>query len=222
MEDPHALLYAFSEGLNRAAQFSLYAPVHLADDMDTVQGQVMLTREGIEPFPVVNPKVSKREDGVCFIQAPCGRNDRSTYRYMLLQETATVDRVSREIIPSAPGMPLVGLTQWDRVEVDPRAGLYFVDCKNTKEETALLLGPFSRHVDALLSVDRASNFVKSKFAEGVWWAYGTLRIEPGMETSGYWGKLNEAMMTKDELEDVAKCLADLVPVPRPKNASMSM
>jgi len=158
----------------------------------------VLRRSGVGDFrgPPSNP--ARDETGLSFFDAASAPGNKTTYTYVLMREVAVLDREAGQIIPSED-KPLVGMTKWDRMEIDQRPGLYYVNTQQsgTPPKNALLLGPFEKHLDALLRTQKVSNYMEENYRDGAWLSYGTVRLGTTPEAAPR-GKLNDVLLTAQE------------------------
>ncbi len=200
-------LYVSVEQLRGTGPVVLYALASI----DNAKGvTVTLLRTGLQPFPSSVSSIKSCE-GRCFVGAASAPGNQSTYTYLLLREAAVFERATGEITPSEnPGGQLFGMMVQDRYDVDPSPGLYYVSARNDAGKTALLLGPYPRHLDALLMVGRASSYLIDRSPEATWLYYGTLRLgDVGSEMPE--GKLNEHVLSAQEQAKLLTCNEGLSP-----------
>lgn len=193
---PEPLLFAIGDELRGAQRVPLYEPVRYATDDE--MASAVLRRGGTADFRGPPSKAVRTETGLSFFEAVSAPGNRTTDTYMLMREVAVLDRETGQIVPSE-GKPLVGMTKWDRMEVDQRPGLYYVNARQegNPPKDALLLGPFEKHLDALLRTQKVSNYVAENYRDGVWFSYGTVRLDTTPEAAPR-GKLNAALLSADE------------------------
>lgn len=193
---PEPSLFAIGDELRGAQRMPLYEPVRFATDDEMVSA--VLRRGGMADFRGPPSKAVRTETGLSFFEAVSAPGNQTTYTYMLMREVAVLDREAGLIVPSE-GKPLVGMTKWDRMEVDQRPGLYYVNARQegSPPKDALLLGPFEKHLDALLRTQKASNYVAENHRDGVWFSYGTVRLDTTPEAAPR-GKLNGVLLTRQE------------------------
>jgi hypothetical protein len=197
---PESSLFAISDELRGAQRVPLYEPVRFATDDE--MSSAVLRRGGMADFRGPPSKAVRTETGLSFFEAASAPGNQSTYTYMLMREVAMLDREAGQIVPS-DGKPLVGMTKWDRMEVDQRPGLYYVNARQegNPPKDALLLGPFEKHLDALLRTQKASNYVADNHRDGVWFSYGTVRLDTTPEAAPR-GKLNGVLLTRQERDSL--------------------
>ncbi len=197
---PEPSLFAIGDELRGAQRVPLYEPVRFAtgDEM----ASAVLRRGGMADFRGPPSKAVRTETGLSFFEAVSAPGNQTTYTYMLVREVAVLDREAGQIVPSE-GKPLVGMTKWDRMEVDQRPGLYYVNARQegNPPKDALLLGPFEKHLDALLRTQKASNYVAENNRDGVWLSYGTVRLDTTPEAAPR-GKLNGVLLTRQERDSL--------------------
>ena len=193
---PEPSLFAIGDELRGAQRVPLYEPVRFATDDE--MASAVLRRGGMADFRGPPSKAVRTETGLSFFEAVSAPGNQTTYTYMLMREVAVLDREAGLIVPSE-GKPLVGMTKWDRMEVDQRPGLYYVNARQegNPPKDALLLGPFEKHLDALLRTQKASNYVAENHRDGVWFSYGTVRLDTTPEAAPR-GKLNGVLLTRQE------------------------
>mgnify|MGYP001579527873 CR=1 FL=1 len=80
----------------------------------------------------------------------------------------------------------------DSKNPDTRPGPYYVSVIDG-DRYMLLLGPFDTHSEALAAVEPVRKYVMKAYASDlkvIWYAFGTVRIEPDDTKPAYPGKLN--------------------------------
>lgn len=204
-------LYAQGDELTNGMSITLYRPAVINPGQPTVD-QVELRRDGIRPFHDAGRKIAWRA-GIPYVDAMSAPGNQSTYTYMLLEEVGKVDRETLRFSPVGPGArKFFGMTQWDRYAVDQKPGRYFVTARNEAGKTACLLGPFARHIEALVMVDRARNLVPEKFGPDAWWlSYGTVRVDMSQPNDPVRGKLNDDLLSPEQLAGVEALVVRQVP-----------
>lgn len=188
-------LFAIGDELRLADRVPVYEPVRFASNEE--MQNVVLRRGGMDDFTGPVSKAVRTDTGLSFFEASSAPGNKSTYTYMLMREVGVMDRNQRCLVPSEAGQ-LVGMTKWDRMEIDQQPGLYYVNArKDGTQENALLLGPFEKHIDALLRTQQVSEHVSERYSEGGWYSYGTARLDVAAETAPR-GKLNDMLLTEEE------------------------
>lgn len=193
---PEPILYAMLGEVERGDQIRLYEPVRFATG-DQV-GSAVLRRDEVGEFKGGAIKAVCTEAGMTFFDAVSAPGNQTTYTYMLLREVSTVNRASREVTPVAHGQ-CVGLTVWDRVSVDQRPGMYYVTARKegNPPQEALLLGPFSQHLDAMLANNMASRHVIDTVRDGFDYSYGTVRLDVDADAAPV-GRFNDVLLSEQE------------------------
>lgn len=194
VQEPH--LFAIGDELRLADRVPLYAPVRFATNEDC--WGAVLRRGGLDDFYGPISKAVRTDDGLSFFDGISAPGNKTTYTYMLMREVGVLDRANGQFIPSEEKQ-LIGMTKWDRTEVDQRPGLYYVNAQKDgeTEKNALLLGPFPSHIDALLKVRAASTHVANQNPDGVWLSYGTVKVDMAADEAPR-GRLNEALLSEQE------------------------
>lgn len=147
--------------------------------------------------------IQEGKTGLYFVKASAYQGAQTAYDYALLVPFATIDTATHEIaaLPAwSPGEPVIGLTQWDVTLCDTRNGHFYVSATEDRgrRRTVPAVGPFSRHIDALLMVDVAWKHFVSEANHGriaeMPGLVGTinLRLEPGQDYPA--GLLNAALI----------------------------
>lgn len=174
------------------ASLSLY---EAAADVDPSLVAITIHRPPNNPC-VVSVRSLVREGDSFVAEAQAGPGSQVWYRFALLKEIAAFDRASGQITPFRNGA-MFGILPADSLEVSPDPGLYYVTAQNDDGKTAFLLGPFARHIDALLRVARASMHLRNALPAAAWYRFGTSRIAGPAERQE--GRLNVEVLTADEL-----------------------
>lgn len=189
-------LFCMGNDLDGSPSVVLYAPVRFATDEEL--RSATLRRAGVVEFRGLPANIQRTESGLSYFDALSAPGNQTRYTYLLLREVAVVDRATADVTPIAHGR-LVGMTHWDRMEVDQRPGLYFVNImKNgARGPSAQLLGPFERHLDALLRTHQVSRHVQDRYSDAVWCSYGTVRLDCDAADAPR-GKLNAVFLSADE------------------------
>jgi hypothetical protein len=190
----HARLYASAEELQRGRTVRLYEPVVTAPDQVR---EVVLQRDGLDPFVSRDVEV-RRANSHCFVDAAAAPGGQITYEYMLLREMGVLDCETRTFAPS-PKTCFIGMTAWDRMEVDCEPGMYYVSARNDSGNTAYLLGPFEKHIDALARVRQASLCAINLNPIATWFRYGTVRWNGTVDDAPR-AKLNDHILSRAEME----------------------
>jgi hypothetical protein len=190
------LLFAMGSELCSAQQVPLYEPVRFGTEAE--MASAVLRRDGIGDFRGTLSKAVRTETGLSFFEATSAPGNQTTYTYLLMREVAVLDRASGKLLPSED-KPRVGMTKWDRVEVDQRPGFYYVNAhqNGNPPKDALLLGPFGKHLDALLCTEKASNYVVKNFHGGIWFSFGTARLDTTVDEAPR-GRFNAELLTPEE------------------------
>lgn len=204
--NPGSMLYAFWDDLARAPVVPLYAPAAMPATGQV--GNVLLRRDEVGEFDSGPVAVIDGGDGARYVTARSAPGNQTTYTYMLLQEVGAVDRHSWGYAVRDGDRPLVGLTQWDRYEVDPAPGLFYAavhgatESRNGKpKNTALLLGPFEHHIEALMNVQCAKSEGLSRYdalTRQLMSSFGTVRLDVPVEQAPR-GKLNAELLSEQQL-----------------------
>lgn len=189
-------LFAIGDELRLADRVSLYAPVRYGTSADCMAA--VLRRSGLHDFAGPISRTVRTDDGLSFFDGISAPGNSTTYTYMLMREVGILDRANGQFIASEEKQ-LIGMTKWDRTEVDQRPGLYYVNAQKDGEtkENALLLGPFPSHIDALLKVHAASNHVANLNSDGVWLSYGTVKVDTTADEAPR-GRLNDVLLAAHE------------------------
>ena len=147
--------------------------------------------------------IQEGKTGLYFVKAAAHQGAQTAYDYALLVPFATIDTTTHEItaLPAwSPGEPVIGLTQWDVTLCDTRNGHFYVSATEDRgrRRTVPAVGPFSRHIDALLLVDAAWKHFVGEVNQGrtaeMPGLVGTinLRLDPGQDYPA--GLLNAALI----------------------------
>lgn len=173
-------------------------PVYSSDVGDVGESAkgVVLRRDEVGSFTEPRELPVERHEGRCFIEAISAPGNQSTYPYMLMREVGWIDRSTGEFKSVAPG-ELIGATKWDLMTFDQRPGGYFVTMRRDDGKSVALLGPFIRHIDALLRIQAAKNYVVDTVEGATWFHYGTSRVDGSMPSAPA-GKLNGLLLSNDE------------------------
>lgn len=189
-------LFCMGNELDGGPSVVLHAPVRFATDEEI--WSATLRRAGMAEFRGLPANIQRTESGLSYFDAISAPGNQTRYTYLLLREVAVVNRATSEVTPSATGR-LVGMTQWDRMEVDQRPGLYYVNIMKNGDRgpSAQLLGPFDRHLDALLRTHQVSRHVQDHYTDAVWCTYGTVRLDCDAADAPR-GKLNAVFLSAQE------------------------
>lgn len=189
-------LFCMGNELDGGPSVVLYAPVRFATDEEL--RSATLRRTGVAEFRGLPANIQRAESGLSYFDAISAPGNQTRYTYLLLREVAVVDRATAGVTPIANGR-LVGMTQWDRMDVDQRPGLYYVNImkNDARGPSAQLLGPFERHLDALLRTHQVSRHVQDCYSDAVWCSYGTVRLDCDAADAPR-GKLNAVFLSAEE------------------------
>lgn len=161
----------------------------------SVRSRFTALRDGLDPF--VSPMFSlDHEDGVVYADGLSAPGNQTRYSYLLLERWGLF-RQGDSTVEHAPVDGLWGMTKWDACTVDARPGLYYVTAQDDRGRAAFLLGPFVRHLDALVRVQRAKAAALGRAPEAFWWKFGTSRVEPGAHDARV-GVMNDVVLTPAE------------------------
>jgi hypothetical protein len=173
-----------------APRLSLYESV----SDDPAPTAITIHRPPNQPAVVAPRATSRRADGCMLVEAQSAPGSQVWYDYLLLKEVATVDRATGDVTPLQRG-GTIGVTPSDCLEVAPNPGLFYVTA-HSDAGMAFLLGPFTRHIDALLRVARVSAHLRDAIPAAQWWAYGTSRLNPEADQRA--GRLNVELLSAEE------------------------
>lgn len=208
---PEPVLFAIGGELRSAQRVPIYEPVRFATNAEAATA--ILRRDDMADFQGPVSKAVCTDTGLSFFEGISAPGNRSTYTYMLMREVGVMDRAQRRVVPSETGQ-LIGMTKWDRMEIDQQPGLYYVNARKDgdRAKNALLLGPFEHHLDALLRTQQVSDHVAAQYTEGVWYSFGTARLDVAPEDAPR-GKLNDMLLNEEE----RLALAGATPVVHPED-----
>lgn len=180
-------LFLVGQSLGQRA-ISLYEAI---GDVDPSLATITIHRPPNAPC-VVGAYDVTQENGCVMVGAQAAPGSQVRYQFQLLKEIAAFDRASGAITAFRNGAAF-GVLPADLLEVSPDPGLYYVTAQNDDGKTAFLLGPFERHIDALLLVGRVSKHVRDMLPEAAWYRFGTSRTVDRLEA-----RLNAEILTPDE------------------------
>lgn len=189
---PKALRVLDTDLTSTSARFSAFEA--LDDSAGPPSAVLSILRPPNDPL-MVAVTASRYENGLLLVEAPPTPGSQLRYEYALLKEVAKVDRRTGEIEPLRNGR-VFGVLPQDARDLCQEPGAYYVTAIDDKK-VAYLLGPFNRHIDALLRVSRASSHLRDKVPAAAWWAFGTSRIASGADRPE--GRLNAEVLTDEEL-----------------------
>ena len=188
-------LYALAGDLREAEHIPLYS-ADIGQIGNKCKG-LLLRRDEVGTFPEPREVDVAFHEGKYFAEAISAPGNQTTYPYMLMKKVGALNRQSGEIVAvDEESTQLVGATKWDLMKVDQRVGNYYVTMRRDDGKSVSLLGPFLRHVDALLRVQSARNHVIDSIAGATWFSFGTARVDA--EKMAPAGKLNGVLLSEVE------------------------
>lgn len=111
--------------------------------------------------------------------------------------------------------PLKSSNNYGQGNPNPAPGAYYVTVRKDDGKVSYALGPFAGHQEALDRVKDVSAFVRDRYSEAAWWAFGTTSVSlPSVDTARLpKGVLNESLGVSVPVRD------EIVEKPRTKPAA---